>query len=131
MAENGSGQPEGITLLRALTVRSSAVFECQNQESMKQETEIRKVFDGVQQSLDTLQGACATCLFIGHEGNHFVMSGNPVNITAQLLLAMCRYPVVRDIVKTCAERFDEMDQEFGEGVRNMTMDHLIEMNSGN
>ena len=95
------------------------------------EKQIKQVFDSVQEFLDSLQNSDATCLFIGHEGNHFVISGKPVNITAQLLFAMCRYPVVRDIIKTCANRFEELNEEFGEGVRCVKMDHLIEMNSGN
>ena len=98
---------------------------------MKTEEEIRKVFDDVQRSLDTLQGTGVTCLFIGDEGNHFVISGSTARIKAQLTFAMCRYPVVRDIVRTCAGRFDEIDGEFGDDVRNVKMDHLIEMNSGN
>ena len=85
----------------------------------------------VQEILDSMQGACATCMFIGHEGNHFVISGSPTNISAQIVFAMMRYPIVRDIIKTCAERFDELNEECGDGVRDIKMDHLIEKNSGN
>lgn len=93
------------------------------------EEEIRKKFDEVQKILDSLQDSDATCMFIGHEGNHFVISGNPVNIEAQIVFAMMRYPIVRDIVKTCAERFDELNGEYGDKVRKVTMDHQIEVNS--
>lgn len=41
------------------------------------------------------------------------------------------YPVVRNIIKTCAARFDEVNKECGDNVRSITMDHLIEKNSGN
>ena len=61
------------------------------------EQEIKKKFDEVQEILDSMQGACATCMFIGHEGNHFVISGSPTNISAQIVFAMMRYnlpPVV-------------------------------------
>lgn len=95
------------------------------------EKEIKKKFDEVQEILESLQDTDATCMFIGHEGNHFVMSGNPVNIKAQILFAMMRYPIVRDIIKTCSARFDELNKECGDNVRNITMDHLIEKNSGN
>lgn len=98
---------------------------------MDKEKRIREVFDGVQQQLDTLQDTGATCLFIGHEGNHFVMSGSPARIAAQLLFAMSRYPVVRDVVRTCAGRFDEIDAKLGDGARSVKMDHLVEKNSGN
>ena len=93
--------------------------------------DIKKKFDEVQEILDSLQGSSATCMFIGHEGNHFVISGSPVNIEAQIVFAMIRYPIVREIVNTCAERFDELNDEHGENVRNVKMDHLIEQNSGN
>lgn len=97
---------------------------------MKKE-EIKKKFGEVQEILDSLQGSDATCMFIGHEGNHFVISGNPTNIEAQIVFAMMRYPVVRDIIKTCAARFDELNKECGDNVRDVKMDHLIEVNSGN
>jgi len=93
--------------------------------------EIKKKFDEVQEILDSLQDTGATCMFIGHEGNHFVLSGDPVNIETQILFAMIRYPIVRDIIKTCASRFDKFNKEHGTDVRNVTMDHLIEKNSGN
>ena len=93
--------------------------------------EIKKKFNEVQKILDSLQGSNATCMFIGHEGNHFVISGNPTNIAAQIVFTMMRYPVVKDIIKTCAVRFDAMNKEYGGNVRNVTMEHLIEVNSGN
>lgn len=96
-----------------------------------EEIDIKRKFDEVQEILDSLQGSSATCMFIGHEGNHFVISGSPVNIEAQIVFAMIRYPIVREIVKTCAERFDELNDEHGENVRNVKMVHLIEQNSGN
>ena len=92
---------------------------------------VKEKFDKVQEILDSLQGKDATFMFIGYEGNHFVLSGSPVNIEAQIVFAMCRYPVIRDIIKTCAERFDELNKEYGDNIRNVIMDHLIEQNSGN
>ena len=92
---------------------------------------VKEKFSKVQEILDSLQGKNATFMFIGHEGNHFVLSGNPVSIEAQIVFAMCRYPVIRDIIKTCAERFDELNKDFGDNARNVVMDHLIEKNSGN
>ena len=92
---------------------------------------VKEKFSNVQEILDSLQGKDATFMFIGHEGNHFVLGGSPVNIEAQIVFAMCRYPVIRDIIKTCAERFDELNKEYGDDVRNVIMDHLIEQNSGN
>lgn len=93
--------------------------------------EIKKKFDEVQEILDSLQDSGATCMFIGHEGNHFVISGNPLNIEAQIVFAMMRYPIVRDIIKTCAARYDELNKECGDNARGITMDHLIEKDSGN
>ena len=92
---------------------------------------IKQVFYDVQQQLDTLQGEDATFMFIGHEGNHFVLGGNPHEIAAQIIFSMIRYPVVRDIINTCAERFDELYKIYGKDVKNVKMEHLIEQNSGN
>lgn len=100
-------------------------------ELNNEDIEVKATFDKVHELLDSLQETGATCLFIGDEGNHFVISGNPTNIEGQIVFAMCRYPVVKDIIKTCATRFDELNEKFGDGVRNVTMDHLIEINSGN
>ena len=93
--------------------------------------EIKQVFDDVQKRLDTLRGEEASFMFIGHEGNHFVLGGNPTAIAAQIVFAMIRYPVVRNIIKQCAERFDELNEQYGENVKGVKMDHLIEQNSGN
>lgn len=101
------------------------------EELEKNKSIVEERFGKVQELLDSLQGEDATFMFITHEGNRFVLSGDPVNIEAQLVFAMCRYPVIRDIIKTCAERFDELNQKYGSAIRNVIMDHLIEQNSGN
>jgi hypothetical protein len=44
---------------------------------------------------------------------------------------MMRYPVIRDIIKQCATRYDDLNAQYGSNVRNVKMDHLIEQNSGN
>ena len=44
---------------------------------------------------------------------------------------MMRYPVVRDIIKECAEKYDSMEAQYGNSIREVKMDHLIEQNSGN
>lgn len=95
------------------------------------ESMIKEKFGKVQEILDSLQGKGATFMFIGDEGNHFVLSGSPKNITFQIVFAMCRYPVIRDIIKTCTESFDEINKKYGDDMRNVVMDHLIEENSGN
>jgi hypothetical protein len=93
--------------------------------------EIKRKFDKVQDILDSMQDSGATCMFIGHEGNHFVLSGNPTNIATQIVFAMTRYPVVRDIIKTCASRYDELNEKYGDDARKVKLDHQIEKNAGN
>ena len=92
---------------------------------------IKQVFDGVQKQLDTLQGSGASFMFIGNEGNHFVICGHPSEIAAQIVFAMIRYPVFRDIIKGCANQFDSLNDQLGEDFKKVKMDHLIELNSGN
>lgn len=93
--------------------------------------EIEKTFKAVQQTLNTLQGEEASFLFIGNEGNHFTIGGSAGAIAAQILFSMIRYPVVKEIIKTCAARFDEVEKEYGNSVRNVSLEDLIEINSGN
>ena len=100
-------------------------------DKTKEKQEAKAVFSKVQMLLETLQDKGATCLFIGDEGNHFVISCDFNGICAQLIFAMCRYPVVAQIVKKCASRFDEMNAKYGDELRSVTLDHLIEQNSGN
>jgi hypothetical protein len=95
------------------------------------EKDISEKFDKVQEILESLRGTDATCMFIGHEGNHFVISGDIVCLEAQIAFAMIRYPIIRDIIKTCAERFEELNKECGDDARNATLDHLIEEYSDN
>ena len=92
--------------------------------------EIKEVFDNVQKLLETLQSEDATCLFISGE-NHFTIGGDYNTIVAQLSIAMMRYPVVKAIVYTCAQSFEEVNEIYCQQVKDIKMDHLIEKNSAN
>lgn len=94
-------------------------------------TEIKKIQLMAQKLLEQLQGEEASFLFIGDEGNCFTIGGDPTMIAAQILFAMVRYPVVRQIIQKCADNYDSLNEKFGEDVRNLTLEHLIEVNSGN
>lgn len=100
-------------------------------DNTKEKEEVKKVFKEVQLLLDTLQGKEATMLFIGDEGNNFVIGGSFNSICAQIVFAMCRYPVMVDIITKCASRFEELNAKFGDKVRSVKLEHLIEQNSGN
>ena len=102
-----------------------------NNITTMEKEEIKRVFDDVQQRLDTLQDSEASFLFIGHQGNHFTISGHPIEMAAQIVFAMIRYPVIRNIIKECAEKYDSLNAQYGNDVRDVKMDHLIEQNSGN
>ena len=95
------------------------------------EKEIKQVFDDVHQRLETLQDSDASFMFIGHQGNHFVIGGKTNEISAQILFAMMRYPFIRDIIKRCAMLYDDLNAQYGSKVRDVKMDHLIEQGSGN
>ena len=101
------------------------------QKSGMDKSEISKTQRMAQKLLEQLQGEDASFMLVGDEGNCFTIGGNPTNIEAQILFAMCRYPVVKEIIKTCATRFDALNEELGDDIRNVTMEHLIEVNSGN
>ncbi len=94
------------------------------------EEEIKKLFDDIQQKLETLQDEEASFMFLTDEGNHFTMGGDPVSLMAQITFAMMRYPIVRDIIKQCAEKYDVLNVKMGEDVRKVKPSHLIEKNSG-
>ena len=97
---------------------------------MKEE-ELIQIFDDIQLRLETLRESEASFLFIGHQGNHFALGGNLIYIGAQILFAMIRYPIVRDLIKECADKYDSAEAQYGKSVRDVKMDHLIELNSGN
>ena len=101
------------------------------EKGKKMTEEIKKMFHGIQKKLEALQDEKASFMFLADEGNHFTMAGDPTAIIAQLSFAMMRYPIVRDIIKTCAEKFDEVNALLGKEVRNIKLDHQIEKNSGN
>lgn len=101
------------------------------QKSGMGKTEIKKIQRMAQKLLEQLQGKEASFLFVGDEGNCFTIGGDPTMIAAQILFAMVRYPVVKDIIKKCADNYDSLNEKFGEDVRNLTLEHLIEVNSGN
>ena len=102
-----------------------------NQDPDMEKTEIKKIQRMAQKLLEQLQGKEASFLFIGDEGNCFTIGGDPTMIAAQIMFAMVRYPVVKDIIKKCADNYDDLNEKFGEDVRNLTLEHLIEVNSGN
>lgn len=93
-------------------------------------TEIKQLFSEIQKKLETLQGEHASFMFIGDEGNHFCIGGDPARIMAQITFAMMRYPIVRDIIKDCAEKYDVLNATMGDDVRKIKLDHQIEKNSG-
>jgi hypothetical protein len=49
---------------------------------------------------------------------------------AQITFAMMRYPVVRDLIKDCAEKYDLLNATMGDDARKIKLDHQIEQNSG-
>jgi len=101
------------------------------QKSGMDKEEIKKIQRMAQKLLEQLQGSEASFLFVGDEGNCFTIGGDPTMIAAQVLFAMIRYPVVKDIIKKCADNYDALNDKFGEDARNITLEHLIEVNSGN
>lgn len=101
------------------------------QKSGMDKTEIKEIQRMAQKLLERLQGEEASFLFVGDEGNCFTIGGDPTMIAAQILFAMVRYPVVKDIIKKCADNYETLNEKFGEDVRSLTLDHFIEVNSGN
>jgi hypothetical protein len=92
--------------------------------------EIVKIERQAQQLLESLQNEGATFLFLADEGNCFTIGGLPSNIGAQILFSMMRYPVVKAIIKTCAERYDELEKKYGDEARNIVLEHIIEKTLG-
>lgn len=84
-----------------------------------------------QEYLEQLQGSDASFLFVGNDGNCFTMGGIPSHIEAQIIFAMIRYPFVEKIIKSCADNFEKLKNEFGEDVKIVKMKHIIEKYSKN
>lgn len=84
-----------------------------------------KVFNEIQEMLDSLQDSGETCMFITSK-HHFVLSGNPVDIKAELIIAMMRYPFIKEIIDSCSQKFDQIKAECGAEIEKIKMDHLIE-----
>lgn len=84
-----------------------------------------KIFHEIQEMLDSLQDSGESCMFITGK-HHFVLSGNPVDIKAELIIAMMRYPVIKEIIDSCSQKFDQIKAECGAEIEKIKMDHLIE-----
>lgn len=84
-----------------------------------------------QKLLEQLVDTDASFMFIGDDGNCFTLGGDPVKIEAQIVFAMIRYPVVKEIIKKCAFAYEHANKTLGTGIKNVTLEHLIEINSGN
>lgn len=91
----------------------------------KENKDASKVFSEIQSLLDSLQDTGETFLFVTGEGR-FVISGDPAAIMAELSIAMIRYPIVKEIIDTCSQKFDEIKAEHGEDIENIKMTHLVE-----
>lgn len=94
---------------------------------------VQKKFEKIQETLESLQREKASFLFIGKVGkeNYFTLGGNPIELSVQILFAMCRYPVVRFIIEICAKHFNKFNLVEGDDIRGVKMDHYVEQNLGN
>lgn len=91
-----------------------------NKEQQKQ---IQRV---AQEYLEQLQGTDASFMFVGDEGNCFTTGGIPEHIEAQVIFAMIRYPIVKEIIDRCHNEYRRLNNKMGDEIRNVTMTHLIE-----
>lgn len=89
----------------------------------QQQKQIQRI---AQEYLEQLQGTDASFLFVGDEGNCFTIGGCVTNIAAQIIFAMIRYPIVKEIINKCTENYERMNREMGDDVRNIKMEHIIE-----
>lgn len=91
----------------------------------EKKVDIKDVFNKIQGLLDSLQDTGETFMFVTGEGR-FVISGDPAAIMTELSIAMIRYPIVKEIIDTCSQKFDEIKAEHGEDIENIKMTHLVE-----
>lgn len=87
--------------------------------------EIRATLDKVQDALDGI-GGDASFLFVAKDDLRFAMGGVPEEIEAGIVIAMLRYPLVKQIIDNCVNVYKTADAIYGEEVRNSKPDHLIE-----
>lgn len=91
----------------------------------EKKVDVDKVFGEIQKLMDSLQDTGETFMFVTGEGR-FCISGNPSAIMAELSIAMVRYPIVKEIIDTCSQKFDDIKAEYGADIENIKMSHLIE-----
>ena len=93
--------------------------------------EIKSIERTAQSALEKLQDTDASFLYIGDDANCFTVGGDPEQLTAQLVIAMIRYPVVNEIVSNSVKMYKDCSPEVFNEIRNFKMDHQNEVNSGN
>lgn len=106
-------------------MRGGLMLEDELTPDDKEKKDVGKVFGEIQSLLDSLQDTGETFMFVTGEGR-FVISGDPAAIMAELSIAMIRYPIIKKIIDTCSQKFDEIKAEHGEDIENIKMTHLVE-----
>ena len=82
------------------------------------------------ESLNTLGDSNATFMFIGGDANCFAINGNTGLIKAELIFAMLKYPVLKEIFEDCLEKYKEADALYGDDVRKAILKHSVEHYNG-
>lgn len=88
--------------------------------------DVKQKLDAVHDILEKLQDSKASFMFLSDNGGHFVVSGEIEILEAEILFSMIRYPIVRDIIETCAKRFPDVLALYGDRIKDVTLDRLIE-----
>lgn len=82
------------------------------------------------ETLNTLGDSNATFMFIGGDANCFGINGNTSLIKAELVFAMLKYPILKEIFEDCLEKYKIADKLYGDDVRNSVIKDSIEHYNG-
>lgn len=82
------------------------------------------------ESLNTLGDSNATFMFIGGDANCFAINGDTGLIRAQLVFAMLKYPVLKEIFEDCMKAYKAADALYGDDIRKTVIKDSIEHYGG-
>ncbi len=94
------------------------------------EKDFKEVEAKALESLNVLGDSNATFMFIGSDAHCFAINGNTSLIKAELMFAMLKYPILKEIFEDCLEQYKMADSLYGDNIRKSVIKDSIEHYNG-